>query len=77
MFRLDEAVSHLVDEAKPCTDLANIVWSWKVPDGLNVLVSRLDPLGCDYKPSELHSFFSEVELLRREHHPILVAMGHD
>ena len=49
---------------RPRTDLTNIAGSWKVPDGLDVPVSWLDPLGCDYETGELHSFPGEVELLR-------------
>ena len=46
-------------------------------DGLDILVCRLDPVHGDVEPSELHRFLGKLELLRGEHHPILVAVGQD
>ena len=72
---LDKAVGHLIDQPEPGSHITDIAWSGKVPDGLDVLVRRLDPLGSDGEPGKVNSFSCKGKLLRREDHPILVSVG--
>ena len=40
---LDKSVSYLVYETKPTAHITNVGWGREVPDGLHILVGRLDP----------------------------------
>jgi hypothetical protein len=75
VFCLDKAVGYLINEPIPTAHLADVGERGGVRDSPNVLVRRLDPLRGDLEPCKLHGLLGELELFRREHHSILVAVG--
>ena len=51
VFCFDETVGNLIDETEPTANLANVGRSGEIPNGLHVLVRRLDPPMVILKPA--------------------------